>query len=674
MAEPVELYDKSWILYHVLERMIGRREEIVLKQNMMDWRGYDFDCLSIGSSAEGGKNMPGSDIDLMLILKHIVVCCQDHDVSNPSYNENQTIFVMRDADSRPGYVNLKLAKFGQIKDTLIADSIVSVNGEYFISSEIFNNYINGSYSGTMKFQMDTNGPAATLKHEQFDGSSDLDFVYSFPCYTWPKEAKEWITRPRFHNWPDKTLMDQIVRGGCHLVPVGDKTSDDPFLQWRISFVTAERQLIHSLSHVQFLVYGLLKYFLKQISGELKQLQGDTDILTSYIMKTVILYTVENTSESLWQEKHIFVCFMLCLNTLISWVMAGYCPNYFVNNNNMFLGKVNRENQTRLLHFLLGLREMAWGCLSVGALIQPSIGEHIDLVENGVVDFVLPLPTQLEKDLDRQKFGGMAWNTCKNETLALQILLSTSKSDDDEFIRSVMGAKRICYIGMKTFGEHAVISGNKEKYKSLRKSKNLLKPLASICASPGLLTLATYHYQTGNYVKALEISGDLISSRKVYFPMNEKSGDKYESLYCGHGYTLQQKLREGVVFDIILFTKALQFFPCQLHPEVVKYAEYTRLPPLPYAAFLSFLCYHELGDTRRRDAALTNLRIVKYDEYQGGGERWAVHILLGICYEMAGDKENALREYNDSLRNQSLDRCQNTAKERIKGLLCDSCRF
>lgn len=111
-----------------------------------------------------------------------------------------------------------------------------------------------------------------------------------------------MIRPGLNEWPDKTLRDEIVGGGCHLVPVGDKTSSDTFLQWRISFATAERRLVYCLSRVQFLVYGLLKYFLKQISDTLKQILGDTDILSSYIMKTVVFHAVEKTPWSFWQEK------------------------------------------------------------------------------------------------------------------------------------------------------------------------------------------------------------------------------------------------------------------------------------------------------------------------------------------------------------------------------------
>ncbi|XP_033753774.1 uncharacterized protein LOC117337097 [Pecten maximus] len=671
MANQGEQYENSWFLYDVLDRFIGSREVVAARRRMTvlmeHFDNQETTCLqefNTGSVAEGVV-MQGSDVDMMLHDKAVIVLCQYPDTSFQSDYKDKTVLVMRDADSRPGYVTLELVQLGERVHEHVIESIIPDRDAYFISSEIYTRCDQDSMSGHFQLPTEIHGPACTMEYEH--NNLNVDYVKSFRCYRWPKEAGEWVTRPRLHNWPDQALRDQIVQGGCHLVPVGDKTSADTFLQWRISFTTAERKLMYSLTHVQFLVYGLLKYFLKQISDMLKQLAGYIDIISSYIIKTVIFHTVENTPGLLWQEKHTFLCFILCLNILITWVKTGYCPNYFIKGNNMFLGNVHGENQRKLLHFLVDLYDQKWGCLSVGTFIQPSIGELIDRVRNGDWEYVLPPSTRLELVCDEVVLVDTFSFVCKCSPKVLPAslsLLSKSQSDMDEFIPYTFMAMAVCHKGMEGFQKHNTARGNKEKYKSLRKSKKLLTPLSSMCTSPGELTLATYYYQTGNYSKALEICGNMISSFKIYV-LDFHCTDKYEQRFCGRGYTLLQKCKAVCVSDIMFTQNALHFYPSQLHLEVEKCP--LGVPPLPFALFLSFLCYHELGHARRRDTALDYLRAVKYDREQGGSKNWIVHNLLGICYEMVGDTQRAIGEYRDSLGSVSFHQYVNPAKERIQRL-------
>ncbi|XP_021377500.1 uncharacterized protein LOC110465754 isoform X2 [Mizuhopecten yessoensis] len=90
--------------------------------------------------------------------------------------------------------------------------------------------------------------------------------------------------------------------------------------------------------------------------------------------------------------------------------------------------------------------------------------------------------------------------------------------------------------------------------------------------------------------------------------------------------------------------------------------YIRIPPLPYAIFLAFLSYHEIGDIGRRDDCLRHLIAVKYDEDQGGHRHWIVHTLLGICYQTVGDSRRAIKAYEESL---TVDIQWNPALDRIE---------
>ncbi|XP_033755712.1 uncharacterized protein LOC117338468 [Pecten maximus] len=673
MSDQGELYEDSWILYHVLDMMVGSREMVAVRRKLTLVREQitnsdktKLEIIFTGSSAEG-IHMKDSDEDQMLIDNSVVVICPNQQTSITPDIEHKTVFIMGDTNSRPGYVTLQLIGRRCTPDLL--NSIVPVGNVSFVSSEMYARQLSDQLSDVFRITVDPHGPATATPSKLTHLQSDMDFVRALKCTSWPSEANEWLSRHRLYNWPNTCLRDQIVQGGCHLVPVGDKTSADTFLQWRISFATAERKLIHSLSHVQFQVYCLLKYLLKQISGKLKQIYGDTDILSSYIIKTTILHAVENTPLSLWEEKNTFLCFMLCLDILATWVKSGYCPNYFIKRNNMFLGKVHGEHQQNLLRLLVELRDMTWGCLSIGTFFQPSIGETIQRVKNGAWELALPTPVRSERGIDFTMFEKSCILFRATDVLPALKLLSKSKSDMDECVAYLNTVSALSLKGREAYEKQAPLEGNKQRYKYLRKCKKFISPLAVTCTSPGLLTLATYHYQTGNYMKTLEMCGHLISSWKFFIGNNsEKEGDRYEHLYCGRGYSLLHKFQQAWASYMFLQRKSPNFCPVHLQQELTKvpYASLL-IPPLPYAVFLTFLCYHELNDTRRRDAALKDLRAVKYDKDQGGSKHWIVHNLLGICYEMVGDIHRALREYNDSLGDDKYLHFNNPAMERIERL-------
>ncbi|XP_069112241.1 uncharacterized protein [Argopecten irradians] len=678
MSDYGELYGDSWILYYVMDRMIGnqemvaiRRKMVIVKENMAnDSRGH-FDTVLTGSSAEG-ISMKGSDEDRMTVDNNVVVVCPGQDTSITTDISNKSVCIMREAHSRPGYVNLELVKMGPVFSNIMIESIVPVGDLHYISSEIYRRSFTDQFSDMLQITLDVNGPASTIINEQTRVGCDMDYVYAFRCNSWPIEADEWIRRPRLHDWPDKGLIDQIVQGGCYLVPVGDKTSPDTFLQWRISFTTAERKLIHSIGHVQFLVYCLLKYLKKQISGRLKQIYEDADIVSSYVIKTVLFYALEFTPSLFWQEKHLFLCFTLCLNILLSWVNAAYCPNYFINTNNMFLRKVNGENQQKLLHSLVDLHNMTWGCLSIGTFFNPSIGERIRQVKHGAWEQILATPARLERECDLQIIKKTMVITVDVTNFRLHQRLSNllrkSETDMDEYVAYYHLVKALCCQGMETFEKQSPSRGNKDEYKHLRKSKRYMTPFASVCSSPGLLTLATYHYQTGNHVKTLDMCGHVISPWRLFVdgPISEEDKDRYEHFYCGRGYNLLYKCQQACV-SYILFSARFPFMcPSQLHPELQFCPGYDlTIPPLPYAMFLSFLCYHELGDIRRRNTSLIQLQSVKHDKHLGVSMFWIVHNLLGICYEMIGDKARAVHEYTESLGVIGSLKFKNPARTRIQ---------
>lgn len=50
----------------------------------------------------------------------------------------------------------------------------------------------------------------------------------------------------------------------HCVPKGPEKGDENGYQWLISFSVLEKKIVHSLNHVQFCCYGLMKIVIHAI--------------------------------------------------------------------------------------------------------------------------------------------------------------------------------------------------------------------------------------------------------------------------------------------------------------------------------------------------------------------------------------------------------------------------
>ncbi|XP_033753305.1 uncharacterized protein LOC117336776 [Pecten maximus] len=666
MMDSTESERMSLLLSTYLERVYTGTEDIInIKKratvlgeylNMSD----DIDVVSTGSYGEGCA-LAGSDIDQMVVNKTVAVMYPDQRI--PQHETHKSILYIRPADCRPGYVHLEkgVLKGRQKSDLLLYNSSVRVGNSIFISSDIFREELLTYETTTTGRKLESNGPSVTNRVRE------TDTVHCFACNSWPKEANEWITRIRLYGWPHQTLIAKIVKSGFHLVPVGDKCSENTFLQWRISFAVAERSLVHSFSHIQVKVYTLLKYFLKQIKETLKKTIGDDDILCSYFLKTIMFNAIESYGQIFWQNKNLFYCFWFCFNILIAWVRAGFCPNYFIPTNNMFLRKVHGQHQKILLDILDNCCQLKWMCLSVGNFHKPSIWEVL-CNTTAQTDLVRPLTLQeniMERDLTI--LSQLPRGSTHLSSRALY-LLSTSKTDFEQVFTyfSSTGSLRHRASEMisRELCENGAVLGNKTKYRSLRKCKYWMTPRALI-GTDGLY-FATFYFLTGNFNRCLLMTRQI---SKLASYCGYLSHSELRCLYIKHQYHLSQsctleRLQKMYSFPII-------FHPGDMHlPHLcLELSKATILcsldiPPLPYLLFLNFMCCHELGDTSGRNEALHQLIQIQYDEEQGGDRNWIVYTLCGICYQTLNDYQSAIMAYWKSAQSEAECQMRNPAIERI----------
>ncbi|XP_033739981.1 uncharacterized protein LOC117327219 [Pecten maximus] len=556
----------------------------------------------------------------------------------------------------------------------MVNSLKKIGENTFVSGDIFREQIVKQQSDAAGTPRASPGLSSTYQTE----GSTSDLIVSFACKSWPRDADEWVTRTRLFGWPPQKLIDRIVRNGFHLVPLRGRHTKDEELQWRISLASAERSLVHAFSHSQLKVYCLLKYFFTQLDKT--QLQdeftGYDGIISLSVLKMLMFFSVENSHPKLWQEQNLFYCFWFCFNILMTWVKRGTCPNYFISSGELFQQEFLGNDQQRFLDILTHFHSKKLQCISHERFLGPKI---LESVCDAKVQAELLCPyTEMEMEYyqDMGLFVQLAMpsrtsglNFTRNLTGALSLLMN-SKTEVDDVITFSHATSLLAHMTQHDASPYimAGTTGNKTRYASLRKCKNHLTCTSSVSSSE-LCYLANFHFLSGNYNKSLELCRTVVSQplyhmkSQMLLPTEQKA--RYIKEYCGKGYTLFYKLKKT-------FTKSLSFekdclYLPQLHPEVSKSPVGVRIPTLPYAVFLSFLCCHELGDTLGRDNTLRNLIVVKYDYLEGGHTSWMVHTLLGICYETLGDHHRAIRCYTDSKKSKTELHEFNPASERIEAL-------
>ncbi|XP_078321567.1 cyclic GMP-AMP synthase-like receptor 2 isoform X1 [Crassostrea virginica] len=318
----------------------------------------DFIAMESGSRREGFR-LKGSDMDFMLWQNDKKVIW-NMSQSEYYYTANKTLILSDSSESPPGFTLLELLT--PTTNETIKSACVPMNGRLYIAGSLFRK----SMLSHMFPDSTEHGPCES--GEILGKEYDLAFCLS--CDFWPPTASSWISR--CHSWPDNEVVNSIARSGCHFVPIGNPLGihGHEHEEWRISFSLAEHKLVRAMNHCQFLTYGLLKIFLKEVID--KQSKETNKLLCSYHMKTVIFWVIQQNAVPLWCPQNLLARFWVCFKLLLKWVYEGACPNFFIPENNLFLSKVHSSAQKKFFLELHGLYEKGLVCL----LQSPSIKSYI----------------------------------------------------------------------------------------------------------------------------------------------------------------------------------------------------------------------------------------------------------------------------------------------------------
>ncbi|XP_033098695.1 uncharacterized protein LOC117102513, partial [Anneissia japonica] len=123
----------------------------------------------------------------------------------------------------------------------------------------------------------------------------VDVAIALNGVNWPTIATPWISRKRL--WPEKNVVDKIIKDGYHIVPKYHPGGSGIDLEWRLSFSLAERTLAHTFTDTQRNCYMVFKKLWRKYLKVPK-------VLSSYHIKTTMFWLCERSSSSDWMESNV----------------------------------------------------------------------------------------------------------------------------------------------------------------------------------------------------------------------------------------------------------------------------------------------------------------------------------------------------------------------------------
>ncbi|XP_052697449.1 uncharacterized protein LOC128175678 [Crassostrea angulata] len=665
------LQNMSESMFVGLCKKVGTSQQVAIRREtidigeMVDRRvKHDGIMEMMSGSRKEGFDLKGSDLDTMYWPNdHRVI--MDRSQSEYYNTANTTLILSDSSESPPGFTLLQLLTPSRCRE--VQSSCVRMNGRVYISSSL-----NRQLTCSLSFPNSTvHGPCGS----GVVGGVEYDSAFCFVCDFWPQSASSWIDR--CHSWPDPEVVDDIVRNGCHFVAIGHPFGPHENEEWRISFSRAEYKLVYSMSHCQFLTYGLLKLFLKEVLNQ--QSEETNKLLCSYHMKTTVFWAIQQNTLPHWCPQNLLAGFWICFKLLLKWVYKGICPNFFIPQNNMFLTKVHGSAQNRLFLQLHELYKKGLACLLQSSSIRSYI---INVLYNPRLSICTD-ESMIRSEVDFDILISIIQSTIPTPASSLY---QTTKAIHtiEQFVESPMTHHQVVmiqriaafYLQSTSFlliqNIHTNTGVNKQMYIADKMSCHMLKLAAKFGCISDMLLIAMYYYKTLRYREALSvIELTKVKLAQPYLMYNGRvDRERYTEAVGGQSWST--KMRQAVAQDIILNNEIC--YISELIPEqqsgLQNGAPASFVPVFVMLHFLEFLCYRHI-DTTLSQAALDELQVlVHHDQgrYVCGISRDISWEILGICQQMTGDIQAALYSYQQSLTQDPYHCIQTATQRRIQDIV------
>ncbi|XP_071150311.1 uncharacterized protein [Mytilus edulis] len=627
-------------LYEHLIQTVGTEIDIRKRQRLfiIQDRIYNSACafnltqISSGSLAEG-LNLPGSDMDTMYVHNDIEVPQNVKNIKNPKHR----ICVMEIDIYHPGFARIRqVAAQNEVSLREQCDRCplgTCTGTQFYLPVKSFLDSLKETFSYINPCE---HGPCISDQDQTIDIAECVRSTYL------PHNAIPWASRHRC-QWPTNFVIDMIMKNGCLLVPIGPKTLSNNEFLWRISFSVAEKILVHSFNFTQFLCYGLLKdvcYILKLTLKCIVNTNSEVkELLCSYFLKTALFWVSEESDIDTFQLPKLYNCFSLCLDKLMSWVNTCYCPNYFIPEHNMFLGKINQRNKNKLLSVLESIKFR--GIDGLITSLFPSDNSRLASANSESPSIMLDF---LSYRIITTSQNVLSWKTRMEYTKSLL------KSESSTFINNVCTyhyAEASKYVAQLLPSPSAI--GN--TYNIRKCYHRLLQNGTKTDAVSGWLLYASFYYVTGQFNVSLRLTDYVLS--RCSPDMMEEGDDKCEvhrNCYRQNIHStmnLNDRMKMATIANVGYIINS-SLIPKELQLEVE--TEELVIPPVVMSHCLNVLCYHHLGDICNRQKSLRDLHLTVKHRYSISPRCTSASItVLGVCFEICDAKELAYQCYEEALQ-------------------------
>eukprot|EP00105_Crassostrea_gigas_P004718 XP_011418024.1 PREDICTED: uncharacterized protein LOC105321456 [Crassostrea gigas] len=647
--------------------IVGTSEEVAIRRETADIsemvqrrvKSYDSTIMMVSGSYREGFRLEGSDLDFMYWPNnHRVIM----DMSQSEYynTANTTLILSDSTESPPGFTLLQLLTPTTIGE--VQSACVRMNDRVYISSSTYRQLT----CSIVRPNSTVHGPCGSGVR----GGVEYDTAHCFVCDFWPSSASSWIDR--CHSWPDPEVVSDIVRNGCHFVAIGHPLGPHEHEEWRFSFSQAEYKLVSSMNHCQFLTYGLLKLFLKEVMNQ--QSEESNKLLCSYHMKTAIFWAIQQNTLPHWCPQNLLAGFWVCFKLLLRWVYEGVCPNFFIPQNNLFLTKVHGSAQNRLFLQLHELYKKGLACLLqsssirsyiIGVLYNPRLSICTDeSIMRSEVDY----DVQLVKESIKVIAPSVDLFDLTKVIHTIEQLVDSPLTHYQLVALRRLTAFLFQCTAFQLQNMYTNTGVNKQMYIADKMSCHTLKLAAKFGCISDMLYIAMYYYKTLRYREALSV----IEMTKVKlaqpYLMYEGHVDRERYTEAVGGQSWSTKMRQAVARVIKIDNRMC--YISELIPEQQSALQNKDnrlyIPVFVMLHFLEFLCYRHI-DTTLSQAALDELQVLVHHD-QG----LYIHIfrdisweILGICQQITGNLQAALYSYQQSLTQYPLNGIQATTQGRIQ---------
>ncbi|XP_061192411.1 uncharacterized protein LOC133200647 [Saccostrea echinata] len=647
---------------------VGTSQLVAMRRDAMDiWdttinqqRTNNEDSSMVSGSRREGFRMKGSDIDLMCWPNDRRVIWELS--QSQYYNTRRQKLILCDcSESPPGFTLLYLPSTNM--HTEMRTVCFRMYNRHYISSSKYR-----QMSCRLRPYISTpHGPCASGNW----GSLEWDNAFCFVSDFWPPSASSWIDR--CHSWPKPHIVDDIVENGCHFVAIGHKLGRHEDHEWRISFSLAEQKLVYAMNHCQFLIYGLLKLFLKGIINN--GLGDDDKLLCSYHMKTAVFWVIQQNTILHWCPQNLLEGFWVCFKLILKWVYEGICPNFFIPDNNMFLSKIHCNKQHQLFITLYGLYEKGIAFLLhspfmrsyiVNVLHYPRLSictdEHT-LISEASFDENLYIETQSHYVFIELNIQRYIWCLHTIEQIIGSPLLTQYQVLRLQRLTAFLLQEIAFILHMENYTHE-----NKLRYRAEKMSFHMLKLAVKFGCISDMMYIAMYYYKTLRYIEALSILEKIKVKLAQPYLMYRLNADKDMYTEAVGGQSWSKKMKQAVAMDILLDNKI--HFISELIPEQQSSLQngcfISIVPLFILLHMLEILCCRHV-DTMRAQTVLDDLQtLVHYDEGQLLDPilRDIIWQILGICQQVTGNLQAALYSYQQSLSQEPCIKIRTATQMRI----------